>query len=119
MHVRRPNSHDSRIAGADIPDEVYLSIINKLRIKYADKKPLFHLYTQGFIENFDCYKAEDAVIHINDSVEYAFTAMVLADVIVVAPSALSFVAALLSDGDVYHLGFGFRVPNWILVDEMQ
>lgn len=118
VHVRRPNSHDTRLDGADTPDQVFLNIINKLRVKYKDKKPLFHVYSQGSIENFEKYMADDIILHLNDSTEYAFTAMVLADVLVVVRSAFSYVAGLLSEGTVYYIPIGFQVPNWILLTDL-
>ncbi len=39
VHIRRPNIHDSRIGGTDLPDHVYLKNIDRLRGIYTG---LFH-----------------------------------------------------------------------------
>lgn len=120
VHVRRPNSHDSRLDGADTPDDVYLSIIDKLRIFYKDQKPVFHIYSQGALEMFIRYVADDIVLHINDSVEFTFASMVFADVLVTSRSDLSYVAGMLSDGIVYYTPYSEHVtlPHWRLAKDL-
>jgi nucleoside-diphosphate-sugar epimerase len=119
VHVRRPNPHDNRLYGADTPDDLFLGIINKLRTIYADRNPLFHVQSQGNVENFRAYNAPDTVLHLNESVEDSFTSMVLADVLVVGASGFSYTAGLLSEGVVYCLPFWHRpLPSWIPVNEI-
>ena len=57
IHVSRPNPHDNRVYGTDIPDDVYLTCINKLRAIYSSKNPMFHVYSQGKNENFKKFNA--------------------------------------------------------------
>lgn len=119
IHMRRPNSHDSRLGGVDTPDKVFLDIIDKLRMIYFDKKPLFHLHTQGNSEQFKAFEAPDIIFHINESTEDAFTSMVLADVLVTSASSLSYTAGILSDGVVYYMPFWHvRLPSWISIDSL-
>ena len=119
MHVRRPNLHDNRIEGADTPDQLFLSVIDQLRLTYKDQNPLFHLHSQGTIENFKQYHTGDVVLHLNESVEDSFCAMVLADVLVTGASSFSYTAALLSDGIVYYIPFWHSpLPHWISVYEL-
>jgi len=117
VHVRRPNTHDSRIEGTDTADDIFLHTIHQLRIIYADKNPRFHIYSQGQAENFKIYKAQDVVLHIDESVEDTFTGLVFADVLVTSASSLSYTAALLSEGAVYYVPFWHApLPHWISVD---
>jgi len=117
LHVRRPNSHDNRIYGADIPDDYYLKIINKLRVVYSSKKPIFHIHSQGSRENYQRYASPDIVLHLDESVEDSFTQMVLADVLVTSPSSFSYVAGILSGGIVYYMSFWHPpLPDWIPLD---
>ncbi|MDR3645994.1 MAG: hypothetical protein P4L22_00450 [Candidatus Babeliales bacterium] len=117
VHIRRPNIHDSRIEGTDTPDTIFLNIINKLRALYQDKKPLFHIFSQGNIESFKAYNASDVKLHLNDSVEDSFASMVLADILVTSRSSYSYTAALLSQGTVYYVPFWHSpLPHWIKVD---
>ena len=114
IHLRRPNLHDNRITGADTPDYVFLNIINFLRLIYSSQNPLIHIYSQGDVENFKTFTAPDIVLHLNEELEDTFLAMVVADVLVVAPSSFSYTAGLLSDGTVYYIPFWHKpLPHWI------
>lgn len=117
IHVRRPNPHDNRLMGSDTPDKIFLNIIKQLRVVYSCQSPLFHLYSQGSSDNFTVFTAQDVVLHLNESVEDTFCAMVLADVLVTAASSLSYTAGLLSEGIVYYIPF-WHTPllHWISVD---
>lgn len=103
VHIRRYNSVDRRPDGTDTPDDYYLYLIKRLREKYADKDPLFHIYSQGIPDiQFYMYKSHDTVFHINEDMFDTFNAFVAADVLVTSASSFSYVAGLLSDGDVYY-----------------
>ncbi len=117
IHVRRPNAHDNRVLGADTPNTIFGDIINRLRVVYAGKNPLFHLYSQGRSEDFTLFHASDILLHLNESVEETFQAMVFADVLVISASSFSYTAALLSEGVVYYIPFWHSpLPHWISVD---
>lgn len=111
IHVRRPNSHDNRLQGADVPDCLFLEIIEKLRIKY--KNALFHIYSQGNYENFLIFENNDTILHIDEELEDTFTDMVFSDLLVLSPSSLSYVAGILNDGIVYYIPFWHPpLPGW-------
>lgn len=119
IHIRRHNPHDNRINGTDTPDYIFLNIINKLRIVYAAKKPLFHIYSQGNNENFKKFNAPDLILHLNESVEDTFIPLVLADVLVTSRSSFSYVAAILSEGTVYYMPFWHPpLPGWLWATEL-
>lgn len=119
IHIRRPNPHDSRTYGTDLPNDLYSKIIDKLRIVYSSRNLLFHIYSQGAIENFEDFKAEDIVLHLNETLEDTYTGMVLADVLVTGRSSLSYTAGYLSEGTVYYNSYPHApLPHWISVDEL-
>jgi len=107
VHVRRPNSHDNRIEGADTPDSYYLNIINIIRNKYKNNNEclIFHIYSQGNEENFNNYKNNDIILHINENLCNTFLGLVSADILVTSGSSLSYTAALLSYGEIYYKQF--------------
>ncbi|MFI5335051.1 MAG: hypothetical protein ACHQT8_07855 [Chlamydiales bacterium] len=115
VHIRRSNSHDNRVDGADTPDSVYLNMINNLRQKYFTQRPLFHIYSQGRPKKFrKTFVGDDILLHINESIEETFTSMVLADVLVLSCSSFSYTAGLLSNGTVYYMRFWVSpLPSWI------
>lgn len=116
VHIRRPNEHDSRVDGTDTPDNIFLNIINKLRIIYASKNPLFHIYSQGSNEDFQKFNAPDIILHLNTSLEDAYIPLVLADVLVASRSTFSYTAGILSEGIVYYIPFWHSpLPHWISV----
>jgi hypothetical protein len=120
IHIRRANQHDSRIYGTDVPNCFYLEIINKLREIYLDRYPLlFHIYSQGEINNFVEFKSPDIVLHINESADDAYAAMALADVLVAGRSSFSYTAGYLSDSTVYYIPYMHApLPHWIPLEEL-
>jgi hypothetical protein len=117
VHVRRPNLHDSRVSGTDTPDEVYLRIIDSLRNVYKSEQPVFHIYSQGLMDAFASYMASDVVLHLNDSLEFTFSSMVLADVLVTTASSLSYSAGILSDGIIHYIPFWHPpLPHWNVIN---
>ena len=117
IHIRRSNPCDIRTGGTDTPDNLYLDIINKLRIVYSAKKPLFHIYSQSFNkENFELFNAQDIVLHINEPLESTYIEMILADALVTGTSSFSYTAAILSDGIIYYVPFWHPpLPHWISI----
>jgi len=116
IHIRRPNPHDNRIDGSDTPEQLFLDIITQLRNIYAAQNPIIHLFSQGESECFNAFVAQDVVLHLNESVEDTFTAMVLADVLVASRSSFSYAAGLLSEGIIpfWHS----PLPNWLAVETL-
>jgi len=116
VHIRRPNQHDNRLAGADTPDEVFLNVINKLRGYYKLLQPVFHIYSEGKRSNFRKFDAPDTVFHVNESIEDTFTGLVLADALVTSASSFSYTAGILSEGTVYYMPFWHPpLPGWISI----
>lgn len=106
VHIRRPNKIDIELNNnRNISDDYYLKIINLIRNDKKDKELLFHIYSQGSIENFECYKNNDVVLHIDEEITSTFTGLVAADKLVTSASSFSYTAALLTDGEVYYLPF--------------
>ena len=110
VHIRRLNIQDNStlhlrkkpIPGTDISNEVYIDIIKKLKHTYKNSK--IHIYSQGNIENFYIFnKHNNVVFHIDESIEDTFTSMVFANILVIAPSALSYTAALISNNIIHYI----------------
>jgi len=111
VHVRRPNSHDSRLEGADTPDSYYLNAINHIRSNYSNIR--FHIYSQGNEKDFEVFKADDTELHLDTDLTDTFTQMVGADILVMSRSSLSYAAAILSKGIVYYLPFWhMKASKW-------
>jgi len=117
VHIRRPNICDNRIEGADTPDSYYLNLMQKIRDEYSGSK-IFHIYSQGPIENFSAFcHTDDVVLHLNEDLCDTFLGLVYADILVMSKSAFSYSAAILSDGIVYFTGLGDLNPpchRWLL-----
>ena len=120
VHIRRLNSHDGglRNAGERVTtgNNYYLNIINTIRNKYQHKNLLFHIYSQGTPNNFSEFlNQEDMMLHLNDDVDNSFIGMVAADILVTSPSSLSYVAALISDGEIWYKPFWHPpLKHWII-----
>ena len=109
IHIRRENSHDKGLAGdrATTPNSYYLNIMNKIRDKYktSNKKLLFHIYSQGVITKFIDLANSDVKFYLDYDICESFTGMVSAEILVTSPSSLSYIAALISDGEIYYKKF--------------
>ena len=119
IHIRRENSHDKGQAGerATTPNMYYLEIMNKIRKKYKDndKKVLFHIYSQGEITKFIDLSNSDVKFYLNYDICESFIGMVSAEILVTSPSSLSYIAALISDGEIYYKKFWHNPrKNWII-----
>ena len=116
VHIRRPNIHDDRIEGTNTEDLYYLTAMNSIREKYKNKDVCFHIYSQGNIENFNCYKNDDVVFHIDEEVTKTFVGLVGSHVLVMSASSFSYIAAILTDAEVYYLPFWHKPKkNWIIL----
>jgi hypothetical protein len=116
VHIRRPNSHDSRIMGADTPDKYYLDLIDRIRREHSGKDLLFHIYSQGSPDLFQAYQSPDTVFHLDEDLCVSFTSMVAADILATSASSLSYIAAFLNEGIVYYMPFWHpKISHWIQV----
>ena len=119
IHIRRENNHDKGQAGdrATTPNSYYLNIMNKIRQKYKDsnnKGLLFHIYSQGKITQFQDLANSDVKFYLNYDICESFIGMVSAEILVTSPSSLSYIAALISDGEIYYKKFWHNPrKNWI------
>ena len=118
VHIRRPNQCDTRIDGADTPDSYYLGKIDAIRKLYGGATE-FHIYSQGPAELFQEFCHKDIVLHLDTDLCSTFLGLVSADILVTSRSALSYSAAMLTDGIVYFIGLGPLNPGcdrWILCE---
>jgi len=118
VHIRRPNPCDTRIDGADTPDSYYLDKIHMIRELYGGDVE-FHIYSQGPAEMFQEFCHKDIVLHLDTDLCSTFLGLVSADILVTSRSALSYSAAMLTDGIVYFIGLGPlnpRCDRWILCE---
>jgi hypothetical protein len=119
IHIRRDNLHDNGRAGERVttPNSYYLNIMNIIREKYNDKdnQVLFHIYSQGDETKFIDLVNSDVKMYLNYDIIESFIGMVAADILVTSPSSLSYVAALISDGEIYYKKFWHNPrKNWII-----
>jgi hypothetical protein len=107
IHIRRENHVDKGIAGDRVttPNSYYLNVMNNIRNKHKDKNILFHIYSQGKIENFIDLASDNVMFYINYDIIETFKGLVSSEALVISPSSLSYVAALISDGEIYYKNF--------------
>lgn len=118
VHIRRANSHDVRVEGTDTSDDFFLKAIQHVRDKHSSSSNplLFHIYSQGSLDMFSSYLAEDTIFHIDEDLASSFIAMVASDILVTSFSSLSYIAAFLNDGIIYYHPF-WHPPRqkWIVL----
>ena len=124
IHIRRMNKEDYNrtnnpnavLNGMDVPDDLYLTSIGQVEQITRDRPVRIHIFSQGKPEDFEIYRKNNVVLHLNEDLESTFTQMVYADILLMAPSALSYSAGLLSRGSVYYIEFcNPKLPQWTTV----
>jgi hypothetical protein len=107
VHIRRPNPHDSRKEGANTPLEYYIKIIKLINETYKDKTCIFHIFSQGSIEDFSEIKKLNiqVIFRLDEDIKITFPCLVAADILVTSRSSFSYTAALLNENIIYHLPF--------------
>jgi hypothetical protein len=118
VHIRRPNIHDSGIPGCYTVNNYVIKCINYIKDKHNTKNIKFHIYSQGIIDNFSEFFNKNVVFHLNESIEETFLGFIYSDVLIMATSSLSYVAALLTDGEVVYPKIYHHKPKskWIVMD---
>jgi hypothetical protein len=121
IHIRRMNKEDYKrtnnpnavLSGMDVPDDLYLTSIRQVEQLTGDRPVRIHIFSQGKPEDFEVYRMPNVVLHLNEDLESTFTQMVYADILLTAPSALSYSAGLLSRGTVFYIEFcNPKLPQW-------
>jgi len=116
VHIRKFNSSDpvdclyenGQPSWRFINNSYFLDRIKNIREKYYYKNLKFHIYSQGNIDDFKEFIANDTILHLNTSIIDTFNDLVFADILVTSPSALSYVAALLSEGEIHYKAYHHR-----------
>jgi hypothetical protein len=109
IHIRRYNEYDHilKIYRNYRDFNYYKDLMHRLRNIYKDKKCIFHIYSQGKMEEFKLFAEKDVVLHIDEGLTQKdffdhFVGLVGANVLVTSNSSFSYTAALLTDGIVYY-----------------
>lgn len=105
-----------QIPGLDVPDSLYVTIINQFEDAFKDRDIKFHIFSQGDVEDFKFITNKNVILHINENLEDTFKQMVFADILVTAPSNLSYTAAMLSNNQIYYIDYCDKpLPSWNIV----
>ena len=127
IHIRRMNHHDknrlnenannSVLKGMDVPNNLYLDIISQLSKHYSSSQLKFHIYSQGSENDFKEFQdCKNIIFHLNEKLNMTFKGLVFADVLVTAPSTLSYVAGLISNGQIFYIPFcNPPLPHWNII----
>ena len=115
IHIRRMNQLDimrkpkhGLFNGCDVPDKIYHDICYLLKEKFPNIE--LHVFSQGELKDFNI-PIPNLIWHLNESIETTFIEMSFADVLVVAPSALSYTAGLYSrSNNILYIQSYFKPP---------
>jgi hypothetical protein len=116
IHIRRGDVQPDYNGGRYTSNEFYLTQMQYLCEKYKDRDILFHIYSEGLEGEFECFKTQNTVLHLNEDVKTTFVGLITSNVLVQSKSSFSYVAGLLSKGIVYHIPFWHPpLSSWILI----
>lgn len=118
VHIRSTNKQDIILDNFRVcPLNHYFNIMESIRNKYknSNKRVLFHIYSQNNMNDYKNYNHSDICFHLNENIFDSFIGLVAADILVTSKSSFSYVAAILSDGEIYYTKF-WHPPskNWIV-----
>jgi hypothetical protein len=117
VHVRRgdvKNSgiHKSRFTEIQEIDKILGEIVSFCNSKKFQFQ--IHVYSQGTQGEFAAFQKYHAFLHLNENEYDSFFSLVSADILVMAKSAFSYTAALLSNGLIFYDDFWHRpLKNWV------
>lgn len=116
MDIHQLVNHTPRFTS----DDYFNSVINHIRNTYTSKPNLFHIISEGKIEDFNNIKGGDIIFHLNDSVKDSYVYMVMSNMLVMSHSSFSYVAAILNENVVfYKKGFPHKnASNWLSIENM-
>ena len=83
-------------------DLYFIDIINKIREKNKEKNNIFHIISEGSIQDFSNFTGDDLIFHLNDTIEKSIILMVMSDILVISCSSFSYCAALLNENTVIY-----------------
>lgn len=123
IHIRRFNKHDiGHYMGVRCitTNKRYLEIVNHIDEKYrhSNKKIKYHIFSQGDITEFKefvDYK-DKFILYLDYDLTETYKALILCDILIMSPSALSYSAAFLNEGEKYFPNLHGHRPykNWII-----
>lgn len=120
VHIRRQNKADGVWfkKDANIPIEYYKKKIYEACEKYLftfglnKKKPIrIFIYSQGNIDELDCLKENEygeVIFKLDENMFQTFLGMAAADALILSASSFSYIAAFLSNGEIYYYPFWHR-----------
>lgn len=120
IHIRRQNPDDNNThSGLFVPNELYIYLIQKMIELYPNYK--IHIFSQGTMDQFKLFEQifgfQKLQLHLNESLETTFVQLVYADVLIIAPSALSYMAGCLSNGKIFYMSHcNPKLPKWNLIE---
>ena len=125
IHIRRPSLHKNidnveehqegwdktkmtldqliQVSPRFTSDDYFINIMNDIRNKYSLKKNMFHIISEGNLEDFKNFKGDDVIFHLNEPVKDSYICMVMSNILVISYSAFSYTAALLSENIIFNI----------------
>jgi hypothetical protein len=101
VHIRRGDVSAVRSAKTHYtPNQAIVGTLRRViaMLRARGDDPLVKIYSQGTLNDFEDFFEFGAEFHLNSPAIWTFNQLVNADILIMARSAFSYVAALLSDG---------------------
>ena len=127
VHVRNHSPQDMLIhKRTNESAQYYIRVMRHIISGYKGIKPIrFHIHSQRNVDPAIAQYANagstfQCVMHLDESVEDAFSGLVFADALITSASSFSYVAAMLTEGTVYYKQFWHNPSmKWIIGDNLR
>lgn len=120
VHIRRGDVSQRENTDRYLDNTHYISIMKLIKDKYPHDDLLYHIYSEGNIDDFKEFndlKDYNIIFHLNEDIFNTFTGLVAAEILITSKSSFSYAAALLSDGEIYHKRFWHKPSKkWIVFE---
>lgn len=120
IHIRRGDVSLTQNSNRFLPNDYYLSILNKIK-EITNKKMRIDIFSEkDSCESFDVFtnNFSDCFIHLNDDLKYCWETLINSDIFIMSKGSFSFVPALYNKNIViYNSGLKWQdciaLPEWI------
>ena len=123
VHIRRGDVSATRSAKTHFtPNPPIATTLHRVvaLLRARGETPSIRIFSRGAPEDFKEFAAFGPEFHLDKPAIWTFHQLVEADVLIMARSAFSFVAGILSEGIKLYEPFQERpLPNWIVRDAVK
>lgn len=119
IHIRRGDVSSNKNKKRYTSNKKIILLLKKILLIFEELsvETSVHIYSQGILDDFEELKEMDLEFHLNNSLFTTFNSLVSTDMLIMAKSSFSYIAALFSKGIIIYEPFHHsKLSHWIKMD---